>query len=187
MKVSLSWLKELVDYQLSADDLANRLRYIQEHFLKQRERRLPVIVKFSNDTETSQVVPLLDLLFELGYDGVNFGNTSTQYKKRRKHIHPRERRLYDYFTKTFGGGVSGVPLKESSLTLASRAVEYLKQGPPSHEFHVWRTGGIETSQDLKESDIAGISLNLWFTAYWEEFGKHGHEVYRKLYDKFLSS
>lgn len=145
------------------DDLARRLRYIKEHFLDRRQSRLPVIVKFSNDTAVEQVPALLDLLFSLGYDGVNFGNTSTQYAVRRENINALERGLFDYFTSTFGGGVSGRPLKEASLALTSRAVEYVRAGPPSQEFHVIRTGGIETIDDITDSEQAGIPLNQWFT------------------------
>lgn len=170
------------------DDLTNRLRYVKEHFLDGRTisdtdrlRPVPVVVKFSNDTEIQQVPALLDLLFELGYDGVNFGNTSIAYDQRRERIDPSERKLYDFYVHTFGGGVSGRPLKEGSLELASRAVEYLRVGPPSQEFHVIRTGGIETLDDIQDSERAGISLNQWFTGYFERFAQHGHDVYRELF------
>ncbi len=172
------------------DDLANRLNYIKEHFLDRRTRRLPVIVKFSNDTQREQLPELLDLLFRFGFDGVNFGNTSIQYAKRREFIHFSERNLYDFFTtsKEFGvgGGVSGRPLKESSLELAGRVAEYLKSGSPSQEFHVIRTGGIETLQDIQDSERAGISLNQWFTGYFENFASHGHKVYEELFASYSS-
>lgn len=171
------------------DDAANRLRYIKENFLDRRTisdtdrlREIPIIVKFSSDTEAEQLPSLLDLLFEFGYDGVNLGNASTNYSKRREKIDPSERKLYDFYTKTFGGAISGGPLRESSLELASRAAEYLKAGPPSQEFHVIRTGGIETLEDIQESERAGISLNQWFTGYFENFAQYGHEIYRKLFD-----
>lgn len=163
-------------------DLYNRLNYIKQNFLDQRKRNFPVIVKFSNDTEKKQVPELMDLLFKLGFDGVNFGNTSILYAQRRNKISKSERKLYDYFTKTFGGGVSGRPLKESSLELAGTATEYLKAGKPSQEFHVIRTGGIETLQDIQDSERAGISLNQWFTGYFEGFSKHGHQIYKKLFE-----
>ncbi len=164
------------------ETLEKRLRYVKEHFLDQRTRRLPVIVKFSNDTPVDQLPELLDLLFELGYDGVNFGNTSTDYTKIREKIDKSERKLFDFYTKTFGGGVSGRPLKESSLELAARAVEYLKAGKPPQEFHIIRTGGIETWKDIQDSERAGISLNQWYTGYFENFRKYGHELYMKLFD-----
>ena len=169
------------------NDLKNRLQYLKEHFLDQRTisdtdkiRQIPVIVKFSNDTERNQIPFLLDILFELRYDGVNFGNTSTQYQKRRKNIHPSEQKLYDHFTQIFGGGVSGKPLKESSLELAGTEVEYLKKGSPSQEFHVIRTGGIESKRDLEDSERAGISLNQWFTGYFENFAKYGNNIYKQI-------
>ncbi len=167
--------------RLQDDDLANRLNYLKQNFLNQRIRRLPVIVKFSNDTQREQVPALMDLLFENDFDGVNFGNTSTAYNQIRESIAESEIKLYDFFTQTFGGGVSGRPLKKSSLELAGTAVDYLKSGRPSQEFHVIRTGGIETLQDIQESERAGISLNQWFTGYFEGFSKHGHEVYRTLF------
>lgn len=162
------------------DDLANRLRFVKEHVLDQRTRRLPVIVKFSNDTELEQVPLLLDLLFELGFDGVNFGNTSTAYKEMRKKIHHSERRSYDFFVNNFRGALSGALLKELSFNLAVRAVEYMKAGPPSHEFHIVRTGGIEGWEDIQESERAGISLNMWFNGYFDNFARNGHDIYRKL-------
>jgi len=163
--------------------LANRLKYIQRYFLDMRGKRFPVIVKFSNDTEIGQLPKLLDLLFEFGYDGVNFGNTSTNYSNIRERINPKERKLYDFFTKEFGGGVSGKPLKEASLELTSRAVEYLKKGRPPQEFHVIRTGGIENKKDIEYSERGGISLNQWFTGYFENFAMHGHNLYRELFSQ----
>ena len=63
--------------------LAERLRSVRDLFLDRRSRLLPVIVKFSCDTEVSQVPELVETLVGLGYDGVNFGNTSVAYPRRR--------------------------------------------------------------------------------------------------------
>jgi len=165
------------------DDLSNRLRHLKENFLDQRERKLPVIVKFSNDTETEQVPELMDLLFELGYDGVNFGNTSTKYEERKKMISSDEHKLYETFIETYGGGVSGRPLAESSFLLAAIAVQQVKEKSPSQEFHVIRTGGTESWEDIAQSEAAGISLNQWYTGYFENFSQQGHKVYEKLFQK----
>jgi len=162
-----------------------KLAYISEHYLKRRERKVPVIVKVSPDIYTSSVPETMDMLFELGFDGVNFGNASKLYEMNRSMIDPRERELYDYYTRTFGGAVSGKPLKEISLELAGRAAEYLRDGPPGQEFHVIRTGGIDCAQDIVDSDRAGISLNEWLTGYWSAFAEHGHDVYRKLYEEYI--
>lgn len=163
------------------NELAKRLTYIKENFLDHRLRKLPVIVKFSTDTEPEQIPELMNLLFEQGFDGVNFGNTSTQYQKHRASIDAKEQKLYDYFTKEFGGGISGAPIREASLMLATKAVEHLKQHPPKQEFHVIRTGGIESWKDIEASEKAGISLNQWYTGYFEQFSQNGHDIYKNLY------
>jgi dihydroorotate dehydrogenase len=165
------------------DDLAKRLRFIKDNFLDRRTGTLPVIVKFSNDTEVEQLPKLLDLLFEFGFDGVNFGNTSTDYSSIGNYIESSERKIFEYFSRTFGGGVSGRPLKEISLELCSAAVKYLKAGAPEQEFHVIRTGGIESWQDILASDAVGVSLNQWFSGYFENFAQHGHNVYKNLYEQ----
>jgi len=163
-------------------DLSNRLKYIKENFLDRRERNLPVIVKFSNDTVSNQVHGLMDLLFECGFDGVNFGNTSTNYKENRIHIKDNDKKLYDFFTSTFGGGVSGRPLKDTSESLARIAREYLEYRGIKKEFHIIRTGGITGPEDLVISRVYKISLNQWFTGYFESFAEHGHDVYKHLYE-----
>ncbi len=168
-------------HSLQQEDLEERLKYVKEQFLDKRNRKIPIIVKFSNDTKISQVPELLDLLFEYGYDGVNFGNTSVDYSNIRCNINTKEKKLFDYFVNNFGGGISGRPLKYNSLYLAGRAVEYLNKGKPPQEFHVIRTGGIENYKDIKDSDNAGISLNQWYTGYIENFANYGHKVYEELF------
>ena len=76
-------------------------------------------------------------------------------------------------------------MKEDSLKLCSEAVKYVNSKHLPQEFHVIRTGGIETAEDILESEKAGISLNQWFTGYWENFSKEGHELYKKLYQELI--
>lgn len=163
------------------DELADRLGYVAESFLRRRRKRLPVIVKFSCDTAPADVPTLVALLVDLSFDGVNFGNTSVRYPALRRRIAPPEAALYDYFTASFGGGVSGRPLKEVSLSLAAAAVEEVRRLGPGEEFHVLRTGGIEDANDLRRSEEAGVALNQWFTGFFEAFGRCGHALYRDLY------
>lgn len=170
------------DYGLVYEDL----RAVRDRFLERREGIFPkVMIKWSNDTKVEDVPRVMDMMFELGFDGVEFGNTSTDYKTLRNSIVERERKLYDYFTTTFGGGVSGAPLKQRSLLLCAAAMQYLRAGSPKQEFHVWRTGGIQWADDIKESDKIGVSMNLWFTGYFEKFAEHGHDVYKELYKELI--
>jgi dihydroorotate dehydrogenase len=162
-------------------DLGTRLSYLEDAFLTRRRRRLPVVVKFSCDTAVSEVPTLVGLLIDHGFDGVNFGNTSVDYPRRRQAIDPAEHPLFDHFTGTFGGGVSGRPIRATSLELAARAVEEARRRAPEREFHVVRTGGVEDAGDLRRSRAAGVALDQWYTGYFESFARHGHGLYRRLY------
>ena len=164
-------------------DLDRRLERVAESFLAHRRRPLPVIVKFSVDTDPVQVPQLVDRLVGLGFDGVDFGNTSTDYAGLRGKIAAPERRLFVHFTGRYGGGVSGRPLNERSLGLARAAAEHLRSHPSGREFHVIRTGGIETGRDLAASLAGGASLCGWFTGYFEAFAKYGHSLYRRVYSE----
>jgi len=168
------------------DKLADRLGYVAEKFLRCRRRRLPVIVKFSCDTALADVATLVALLVDLSFDGVNFGNTSVRYQELRTRIAPSEAAVYDYFTASFGGGVSGRPLKEVSLALAAAAVEEVRRLGPGQEFHVLRTGGVEDANDIRRSEEAGVSLSQWYTGYFEAFGRSGHALYRELYGELAA-
>ncbi len=165
----------------SFEAISERLEFIATAFLKKRLRHLPVVVKFSNDTATQDVARLLDVLTTLGYDGVNFGNTSTQYAQHRTTLNPRDYASFDYFTSTFGGGVSGEPLRACSLALTRSAKEYLATHPPREEFHIIRTGGVASALDLAESRTAGASLAQWYTGLFEQFAEHGHGLYARIF------
>jgi dihydroorotate dehydrogenase len=169
------------DEHKSWSAMVERLQFLSEHFLHHRTRRLPVIVKFSTDTDRQQIAPLIDCLIAQQYDGINIGNTSTQYHTHRHHIHPSEESLYRYFTETFGGGVSGLPLAESAQTLCRAAVEhYRTHHREAREFHVIQTGGIRTLHDIRTAQAHGVALCQWYTGYFEQFARVGHQVYQAL-------
>jgi dihydroorotate dehydrogenase len=163
------------------EGLIERLEHISRGFLSKRNKKLPVIVKFSNDTSESQVNNLIDLLLDLGFDGINFGNTSVQYDKYARLLNPSDIKNFGYFTSEFGGGLSGKILKGNSLHLCSIATDYLAQKNPRSEFHIIRTGGVEDLDDINESNAAGIRLNQWFAGYFDKFGKYGHSLYKHLF------
>ncbi len=163
------------------EELAGRLAYVGEHFLARRSRPVPVVVKLSCDTALEQVPALIATLLEHGFDGVNFGNTSTDYRRHRHCLAAPEVALYDRFTRLYGGGVSGRPLKDGSLSLAAAAVREARALEPPGEFHVLRTGGVEDAEDVRRSLDAGIALCQWYTAYFDAFSRHGHALYKDLY------
>ncbi len=57
--------------------------------------------------------------------------------------------------------------------------------PGGRELRVVRTGGVETGVDLAASEAAGAPLSGWFTGYFEGFARHGHSVYRAVYEGML--
>jgi dihydroorotate dehydrogenase len=162
--------------------LLERLEFISEKFLKTRTRNLPVIVKFSNDTSPEQMPDLVKTLVEMGFDGINLGNTSTQYEKYRNQISIKEQENFDYFTKEFGGGLSGHPLKASSLNLSKSAIASLNNLYLKREFIVIRTGGFENIYDFVASENAKVHLNQWFTGYFDMFSTSGHNAYKDLFN-----
>jgi dihydroorotate dehydrogenase len=172
--------------EATLEAITERLEYISGVFLKRRMRSVPVVVKFSTDTAIADVEPLLAMLITLGYDGVNFGNTSTNYAEHRTAIHTQDHAAFDYFTSTFGGGVSGEPLKTSSLALVRAAHECVAHKNPQHEFHIIRTGGIRSLQDVEESFEAGASLCQWYTGYFERFAEAGHQLYKTIFTEKFS-
>jgi len=163
-------------------ELIDRLEYISQNFISKLNRNLPVLVKLSNDTNINQVEDLVRILVDLRYSGVNFGNTSTRYKELETSIRRKELHHYYYFYNTFGGGLSGEPLRLTSLELASKAIKSIAKINPPNEFHVIRTGGISSISDIEQSIQNGIQLNQWYTGYFKNFGLYGHDLYKKLLD-----
>ena len=161
--------------------LRKQIRYVGDNFISIVGRKVPVIAKLSVDWPIRDVKETMDMLFDAGFSGVNFGNTSINYLQHGINISAKERGLYNFFFELFGGGVGGRPLKEYSLELASEAARYVKEGPPGQEFHVIRTGGVESWRDVLQSRNEGIPLNGWFTGYWEAFAKHGHDIYIEIF------
>ena len=160
--------------------MVDKLTYLSDNFLKNRNRNLPLIVKFSNDINENELCAVIDTLIDLEFDGINIGNTSTRYEHYLPAIHPKDIHNYQKFTTIFGGGLSGEILKNNSLHLSKLAVEHINSKNINKEFNVVRTGGISSSEDIKISQQAGIQLNQWFSGFFEMFCKYGFNVYREI-------
>ncbi len=153
----------------SMNDLTERLTYLKKEFLDKRSRHLPVVIKLSNQIDTEQLATITELLIKLKFDGVIVGNTVTNYTDYLQHIAPCEQQLYRYFTEQFGGGLSGVALKETSLQNIETVANVIAKLKPNHEFALIRCGGIDSRQDLIASEQYGVALNQWFTGFIESF------------------
>lgn len=169
------------------DSLLRRLDTVAVRFLAHRNRSLPVVVKLSTDTSLTQIPELVQVLVERGFDGIILGNTSTRYAELRPLIDEQDRALFDYFTTTYGGGLSGAPLRNDSLLACATAIDALNQIAPSHEFHVIRCGGVATANDVLASQRIGVKLNQWYVGYFEAFGRVGHNVYGDVVSRMRDS
>lgn len=158
-----------------------RLEYVNKNFLIKRNKNVPVIVKYSVDTNPDLLQFLIPLLIDYGFDGINLGNTSIDYDEFAKRIKPEEVKAFEFFTQNFGGGVSGNLIKQKSLNLTKTAYSILKKHNLKKEFHIIRTGGIMDKNDLFESKNAGASINQWYTGYFENFSLFGHKSYKNMF------
>ena len=164
----------------SSSGIIDSLNFISESFLKKRSRHLPVVVKLSNDITKDSLESVLKSLVTLGFDGVNIGNTSTDYSLFENEINQEEKKPFKTFTSTFSGGIGGKVLKQRSLDLCRTATNYLKTISIPQEFHVIRTGGIENHQDLLDSQAVGVSYNQWQTGFFFSYMENGVNVYKNV-------
>ncbi|MEN3026092.1 MAG: hypothetical protein ABDH31_00075 [Chlorobiota bacterium] len=158
--------------------LEARLRWIAEHFLSCRERFVPVIVKVSVDLAPELLAALLELLLELGYDGLCIGNTSTAYEALLPAIAEQERPDFVAFWRRIGGGVSGAPIADRRRQLVRFATQWLAQRRPQREFYIIAAGGILSPSDLSSALADGASLAEWYTGYIFAYAEHGDRVYQ---------
>lgn len=166
----------------SSSDILARLNYVSEEFLKKRNRHLPVVIKLSNDLSEDSLIEILESMVRLGYDGINLGNTSTDYSFVEESLDEGDKKVYDYFTKKFGGGVGGKVLKPRSLELCKKAGAILRKINTNREFHVIRAGGVEDYNDIEESKNCGVSMNQWLTGFYFKFLREGNNVYKNFFD-----
>lgn len=143
-------------------------------------KTLPIIVKFSNDTDSSLMKSLIAILLERSFAGINLGNTSTAYQKHKQAMHPDDKKHVEYFTTEFGGGLSGAILKESCLSLCKEARTHVPE-ILANDFAIIATGGIEYASDITKAFSAGANLTQWYTGYYERFGVDGNQIYANLY------
>ncbi|MFN7094419.1 MAG: hypothetical protein ACK4M7_03555 [Burkholderiales bacterium] len=167
--------------RLGTGNISQRLKYIAENFLIKRERKLPVVVKLSSDLNLELLPQILAILVKYKFDGINLGNTSTNYQFIKKQVVPTEQSVFNYFISQFGGGVGGMALKNKSLALCEAAVNYKNQLNPDYEFHIIRSGGIDNLADLNESEQVGVSLNQWYTGYFINYAQQGNNLYQNIF------
>ncbi|MBR9692778.1 hypothetical protein GOV07_02485 [Candidatus Woesearchaeota archaeon] len=155
-------------------DLLRRLQMAVS--IAQRGRTYtPVLVKLGDIGDPAHTV---DILTQAGVDGIVAINTQKNYAELAKGIDPSEKKLFDYYTQTHQGGVSGRVIKTHAFHKADTlAYEIMRQGSHLQLVHV---GGIEDRVDMEWS--AGIApLSEWYTGLMTAMTQlPTKEVYRSM-------
>ena len=135
-------------------------------------RRVPVLVKLGAvGASPAAVEATVRLCHACGCDGVVAVNTQTNYAELRPALAPGDRALFDFYTRTFRGGVSGAPIRGVALAQAAAAADAARRlglsslskkgGRPA--FEVVHVGGVATREDVGASRAAGCGLREWYT------------------------
>ncbi|MDC1068377.1 hypothetical protein OAQ99_04385 [Candidatus Kapabacteria bacterium] len=160
--------------------LIQRIETLNDRYLKTTTNKIPVIIKLSNDTDPELIQPVIDLLINNNFAGINLGNTSSKYQQRRELFNEKEAKQLDYFSSKFGGGISGNPVKNDSFNLSALAARYVDKKHLQTEFNIIRTGGITNAADINASRKENVKLFQWYTGYFSNFSKFGHNLYNEL-------
>ncbi|KKI16882.1 MULTISPECIES: quinone-dependent dihydroorotate dehydrogenase [unclassified Leucobacter] len=127
----------------------------------------PLLVKIAPDLDDPQIDGIVDLVGELGLDGIIATNTTIS---REGLTAPASE------VEAMGaGGLSGAPLKERSLEVLHR----IRAAAPA-DLCVVSVGGITTAADVRERLDAGATLVQGFTAYIYEGPFWAREINRGL-------
>jgi len=128
-------------------------------------RRPKLVLKIAPDLDESQLIDIADVIMKSGIDGVIVSNTTTR----------RPSTLTDV-NKSEIGGLSGVPLKNYSLTALRTLRSHLPASIP-----LIGCGGISTGADALEYAKAGASLVQVYTG----FGYDGAGTCRRIKDQLV--
>lgn len=144
-------------------------------------RHVPVLVKLADLGEVEQT---LRLLAELNVDGVVLVNTQKNYTDLADTIHEKDRALYEYYTKKFAGGVSGLAIKDYTNQQVCAALEVIERCELA--LTLIQVGGIHTAEDIAASRTLGtqgrgdiLVLREWYTGFMAALGQQSwDQIYR---------
>ena len=141
----------------SDDGLGDRLKAITSI-----KKDTPIFVKLGNLGTTRQTISLLD---ECNVDGLVLLNTQKDYDYYRPKLSFKDHKVFDYYTRKYGGGLSGDIIKETSFDAVQKAAkEIKKQASKVQLIHV---GGIKTKADIARSREFA-PLREWYTGMMEK-------------------
>jgi len=152
-----------VKHASTSDELAARLKEItkvRDDLAKQTGRRVPILVKVADVGDASTTVRLMS---KSGIDGLISVNTQRDYDSFELPV--GDRKLLEFYTEKYGGGLSGQPIKQRALDQVSAVVAAVRAQKLGSKFTVIHVGGIGSAQDVQSSRGTGAQLRQWYTGY----------------------
>jgi dihydroorotate dehydrogenase len=122
---------------------------------------LPVLVKLAEFGDVRETVRLFT---DLGVNGLVGVNTQKRYAEFANGLTASDKRLLGYYTKEFGGGLSGPAIAEFARDQQAAAAQAIAEcGSPLKLVHV---GGIANHEDVVASRQTAV-LREWYTGFME--------------------
>jgi len=146
-----------------AGGLTDRLRAVvavRDELQSTLLRRVPILVKLGDVGDAEATIRFLA---ELGIDGLVAVNTQRDYQS--FSLPDGDRKLLDYYTSQYGGGLSGRPIKQRALEQARAASMAVRNQGRRGKFVVVHVGGLEDAEDIRNSRSAGPELRQWYTGF----------------------
>ncbi len=127
-------------------------------------KHTPLLVKFGNVHNTKETIKILD---SNNIDGITAVNTQTNYEDLILKLNPKDKTLFNYYTKNHNGGLSGSIINQHSFkTITNIATEIKELKSNLCLMHV---GGITNNDDIQKSR-AIAPLRQWYTGYMGALG-----------------
>jgi dihydroorotate dehydrogenase len=124
-------------------------------------RRVPLFVKMANYGDAAETVRLMTAL---GVDGLVGVNTQKNHDELRAALPSADHKVFDYYTKTHSGGVSGPVIAEFANSQTAAAAAAIKE--QGSGLVLVQVGGIMTPADVKASRQSA-PLREWYTGFME--------------------
>ena len=157
-------------------DLSDRLRKLVDSrnaYFALSGRYVPLFVKLGTFGDVEHMVRFMTE----HVDGLVGVNTQKNYDELRTKLDPRDVKMFNYYTKAHGGGVSGAPIGDFAFEQIESAAREIK-AQRSH-LKLIHVGGIRTQKDIARSRQLGdvVPLREWYTGMMEAMTLSFENVY----------
>ena len=119
------------------------------------KHNIPIFLKFQYIDKTT-----FNLVLKYKLDAITLSNTQNKYPLYQEKIHPKDKKLFEFYTQHYQGGLSGQIIKEFTIQQIKYALELKEKNNSSVE--LIHCGGIKTLEDIKNSRN-NTPLRQWYS------------------------